>query len=553
MKLKLCLFSILILLFSAMTVSAGDIKATVNDEFNTVKISTYYEAGTTALLKITGPGYTENDIQANYSALFAADQLTVDENGRILLSYALKADMPEGRYIVYLDFENGIQYKGEFWYLSETTRNQDIQSIRMAASADDIETELFTKSAVYADGIEYSNNDKYNLCVTNEDKVSHLLFGIKNEITDIKSFKNAVKRCNLVYDMSISNINDYIDENHRFKENLWADNNGMKDVAKLFMEGLSDDGREAVLNGLMGNDYATISEFESEFASLCIINGIYKYSLNGFGHITNVLALAQNKNIINVPVYNSLVDTKKNSVNDKLLRLTGVNIGNLGSEVERLSNAEKAPLNQNNGGNNQGGVSAGGGNFAAVTFESSEKLEEVKRFIDIGSYSWAENAIESLADRGIINGVSQNEFMPQKSVTREEFIKMIVLVLKLDISDTKTSFKDVDESAWYAPYVAAAEKAGITKGRDDSSFGTGESVSREDCCVMLARAFEMSGQTDELSFNDNTDVSDYAKESIGILTSKGFILGDDKNCFNPKKACSRAEAAVILYRLIGQY
>ncbi|MDF2988979.1 MAG: hypothetical protein K0R50_4489, partial [Eubacterium sp.] len=54
-----------------------------------------------------------------------------------------------------------------------------------------------------------------------------------------------------------------------------------------------------------------------------------------------------------------------------------------------------------------------------------------KTFTDIGGYSWAKNAIEVMAAKGIINGTSEKAYSPEKSIRRADFILMLVKTLGL--------------------------------------------------------------------------------------------------------------------------
>ena len=62
---------------------------------------------------------------------------------------------------------------------------------------------------------------------------------------------------------------------------------------------------------------------------------------------------------------------------------------------------------------------------------------------------------------------------------------------------------------------------------------------------------KVSDPTDISKFADSTDIAEYAKEAVGSLTAGGIIKGDDNGNANPRKNTTRAEAAVIIYRLLG--
>jgi len=78
--------------------------------------------------------------------------------------------------------------------------------------------------------------------------------------------------------------------------------------------------------------------------------------------------------------------------------------------------------------------------------------------------------------------------------------------------------------------------------------------------VMVARALKIANKitttgsyADISRFNDASEVADYAVESIAILVKEGIIVGNPNNTINPKGNATRAETAVILYRVYLKY
>lgn len=169
-------------------------------------------------------------------------------------------------------------------------------------------------------------------------------------------------------------------------------------------------------------------------------------------------------------------------------------------------------------------------------------------FADIDSVPWAQEAITSLYSQGIINGKSAETFAPNDYILREEFVKLVVAMTKAELSAEDCPFTDADAGAWYTPYVTAAYRDGIAKGRDDGTFGVGEYISRQDVAVMLSRLIADSEADNDNKFYDDADISDYAKQSVYSLSAKGVINGSDGS-FMPKSYATRAETACMIYRM----
>ena len=175
------------------------------------------------------------------------------------------------------------------------------------------------------------------------------------------------------------------------------------------------------------------------------------------------------------------------------------------------------------------------------------------KFTDMGSFLWAYPSVSELFDAGIVNGVNEYEYMPSKDVKREEFIKLLVCAMNLELTDEKTEFSDVLSGSWYEVYVNTAYKAGIVNGISKSEFGVGQSITRQDMAVMLYNAIknkEMLQNTESKVFSDENDISDYAKEAVKKLSGIGIINGVGDNLFSPKTTANRAQAAVIIARAL---
>ncbi|MBP1992455.1 S-layer homology domain-containing protein [Paenibacillus eucommiae] len=207
-----------------------------------------------------------------------------------------------------------------------------------------------------------------------------------------------------------------------------------------------------------------------------------------------------------------------------------------------------------------------------VTDQSKSTLTSVgksvsmgKAFIDLVGH-WAQADIELLASMGIIDGMDENHFVPEAKVTRAQFAAMISRALTLKATADPNPFTDVPADSWYAGVVSSAYTAGIIKGRTDSSFAPEQDVTREEMTVMLMRAgryasagtFEEQGSLGavggigEIPFADAHSFSEWAIKDIQIAVREGIINGRSDNRFVPKSQASRAEAAVVIKRLLSK-
>ena len=182
-------------------------------------------------------------------------------------------------------------------------------------------------------------------------------------------------------------------------------------------------------------------------------------------------------------------------------------------------------------------------------------MAEPKSFNDISSVPWANEAIENLSGRNIINGRGDNGFYPQDNVTRAEFVKMLVYGLSLNESSSALPFSDVSPEDWYYLPVMTAYSSKIVTGISSDFFGANDNITREDIFTIMYRLLKdknlfSAADGSEKVITDYINVSDYAKPAVTYFTSHNIVSGYDDGSILPKNPATRAETAVILNRVI---
>lgn len=170
------------------------------------------------------------------------------------------------------------------------------------------------------------------------------------------------------------------------------------------------------------------------------------------------------------------------------------------------------------------------------------------------SYSWASSSIDYLFEEGVVTGTGGSKYSPAQNMIRGDFMLMLYRALDLS-SSSKSNFSDVPAGSYYYTAIATAKALGIAKGYDDL-FMPNAPITREDAMVLVARALKADGKTltagsiyDLSNFKDKSSVSDYAVSSVATLVKAGIITGSN-SYLNPKSYVTRAEMAVILYRVL---
>ena len=182
-----------------------------------------------------------------------------------------------------------------------------------------------------------------------------------------------------------------------------------------------------------------------------------------------------------------------------------------------------------------------------------------KTFTDIKDHK-NKVEIEALAQRGIINGKSENSFDPEATMTRAEFATIITRGLGLPQKEAAV-FSDVDKADWFYNYINTAYSYGIIKGVSDTEFDPNGTITRQEAAVMVARAAKLCGmntQTGETltrdtisAFVDYINIENWAKDSMAFCLING-IVSDEGSEIMPAEKISRAEVALMVYSMLDK-
>lgn len=173
-----------------------------------------------------------------------------------------------------------------------------------------------------------------------------------------------------------------------------------------------------------------------------------------------------------------------------------------------------------------------------------------------------QTAVEALAAREIINGMSASAFEPGANMTRAQYATIIVkaLGLKPDAAGA-AGFTDVPSDSWYAPYVGTACAYGIVNGRGEGIFDPGGTINRQEASAMTARAAALCGWDTSLDdagvrmyiaeFTDYVTVDKWARPAMAFCFKSGILVSDEfEENLEPKQAILRSEVALMVYRLL---
>jgi beta propeller repeat protein len=176
------------------------------------------------------------------------------------------------------------------------------------------------------------------------------------------------------------------------------------------------------------------------------------------------------------------------------------------------------------------------------------------KFVDVVNH-WAEEAIHLLYAHNIVNGYNGTEFRPNQTVTRAEFIKIIVDAMKLEKGTATLEFNDVTKNHWALDEIEIAASLKIVTG-DGENYYPSKPISREEIVSILRRVSQLTNEVNEsnsnllASYSDKNEVSAWSQAAFEFALEQGLISGKTNHLLAPKADATRAEAVSFVVRLL---
>lgn len=153
------------------------------------------------------------------------------------------------------------------------------------------------------------------------------------------------------------------------------------------------------------------------------------------------------------------------------------------------------------------------------------------------------NADEHIA---YMNGDNNGNFRPNANITRAEVAQVFYNLLR-DKSANKASFNDVAANAWYAEAVGTLAGMGIVNGVGNNNFQPNRSITRAEFATIAARFAKATAASFDFS---DVPKSHWAYSYISTAAAYGWVTGSGGNKFEPERAITRAEVATIVNRML---
>ena len=186
------------------------------------------------------------------------------------------------------------------------------------------------------------------------------------------------------------------------------------------------------------------------------------------------------------------------------------------------------------------GTNDGSENTPAVTLPAGEFTDTVNH--------WAKDSIKQMGVLGYIDGMGDGTFRPDGTVTKGQFIKMVIAAMDLPVGSSS--------GHWSQAYVNTATAANILSKNINvsSAAALDEPISREEMASVVARAVEYKNgeaKSATSSFTDADSISAWAAADVSAASSMAIVTGFEDGSFRPNDDATRAQAATMLARLVN--
>ena len=150
-------------------------------------------------------------------------------------------------------------------------------------------------------------------------------------------------------------------------------------------------------------------------------------------------------------------------------------------------------------------------------------------------------------------GYPDNTVRPDANITRAEVTAIFFRLLKADVRDAMLSksnaFEDVDSDAWYNTAVSTMAKFGIVEGRSEDKFVPDAYITRAEFAAICARFDDSEFEI----VDDFPDVAGHwAEDEIHEAAAHGWIKGYEDDTFRPDRYITRAEAMTLINRMLNR-
>lgn len=470
----------------------------------------------------------------NGSNIAHASYIAVDDSGDFSYTFCLDDSCVTDTYnIVLTGYNIGVVYSTDFDHADSAKKDNIIGLLNSAADA------ISAKTA-FEQCLKY-NMISYPVTFIMTDNTKNCIYNRIAELKDftIENFNDKMQNIMAVSSLTFSEESDvdnviteyssiYMFENEKYY-NLYEDSDEQNIINRMFFK----------------NTFENMSELRTVFNQIIILNKMNSESSHG-----GIVEVIKDYNDV---FPKSVTDLSEDNKIKLALNILDKDIFTM-QELEDETKLLQKDSNEKQGPPRRVRTSTASNKAFSVESVIAMDIEQKLDFVDIKDAEWARSAIYSLVEKSVINGYEDGDFKPNNNITREEFVKIVVNAFNFSLVQDDCCFEDLNGGHWAYSYICTAKAKGLISGISDDEFGIGLHITREDMAVIISNTLQLSGidtsDYQDYEFSDVSKISDYAKKAVNELKAADIIGGYDDGSFKPKNNATRAEAAQMIYKTL---
>lgn len=189
----------------------------------------------------------------------------------------------------------------------------------------------------------------------------------------------------------------------------------------------------------------------------------------------------------------------------------------------------------------------------AANLGTVENPGKPKFFSDVPDDFWAKSAIAALSSRGVISGLDNNTFQPDKQITRAEFAGMIQKGFEKTKVKDVIKFTDIKDGYWATTAIDEATQTGFMTGYPEGVFKPDQSIPRLEMLSAIATGINLKPNSDPVQilskYSDGKDIPKWAISKVSSAVEAGLI-SPNATQLGPNKIATRADAASYIYQAL---
>lgn len=174
-------------------------------------------------------------------------------------------------------------------------------------------------------------------------------------------------------------------------------------------------------------------------------------------------------------------------------------------------------------------------------------------FSDVPSDHWYTEAVNNMAQSGYMAGYPTGDFRPKRKISRAEFTAILYKMAQSP-EVGESAYDDVKANQWFYAPIAWAKENQVSADFVQNQFEPQKAITRQEAAVMLANYLRQTKPhllKDEAShqrFSDQWHIAPWAQEAVRVMGDSAILAGYSDGSFKPDLPITRAETAAILHK-----